>query len=337
MDSILHFIVTIFVNREERRLRAPWRLVANALILVIGVLGLNIVIGITATLISVMNGASLQDPQTVNAIATSPMVQALSSLATLAVMALSFWLCGLFVDRRPLADFGFHFNRRWWTDFGFGLFLGALLMALIFGVELAAGWVTITGWLQGTGSISFGVGMAVSVIVFLCVGFYEEMFSRGYQLRNLAEGLNFKFLSPRAALLIAYLISSSFFGLLHLGNPNSSLTSTLYLVGAGLFLGIGYLLTGELALPIGLHIAWNFFQGNVFGFPVSGSVTGATIIAIQQGGPEFLTGGAFGPEAGLIHPIAAVLGIILIFLWVRYSHGKAALQDRLAVYPKRSF
>ncbi len=77
------------------------------------------------------------------------------------------------------------------------------------------------------------------------------------------------------------------------------------------------LLTGELALPIGLHIAWNFFEGNVFGFPTSGAQAGATFIAIAQGGPELWTGGLFGPEAGLVVVPALLLGAALIYLYTR--------------------
>jgi membrane protease YdiL (CAAX protease family) len=206
-------------------------------------------------------------------------------------------------------------------------------MALIFAAELAAGWITVTGTMQslrsGTG---FWTGILSWVIVFLCVGIYEEMLSRGYQLRNLAEGLNFKPLSPKTALLLAYLISSSIFGALHAMNPNASLISTLMLILAGLFLGLGYVLTGELAISIGLHITWNFFQGNVFGFPVSGSQTPATFIAIQQGGPALWTGGEFGPEAGLIGIAAIFLGSLLTILWVKWRHGQADLKEELAVY-----
>ena len=116
------------------------------------------------------------------------------------------------------------------------------------------------------------------------MGVYEELVFRGYQLRNMAEGLNQPGLSPRAAVLAAWVLSSLLFGVLHALNPNAGVMSTVNIVLAGLMLGAGYLLTGELAVPIGLHVAWNFFQGNVFGFPVSGlTPIGATFISTQQG------------------------------------------------------
>jgi uncharacterized protein len=159
------------------------------------------------------------------------------------------------------------------------------------------------------------------------------MLSRGYHMRNMAEGLNFRAIGPRAALLLAYLISSSIFGLLHLGNDNASWVSTVPTsLSPGCSWAWGFLLTGELAIPIGLHITWNFFQGNVFGFPVSGMQAAASFIAVQQGGPDAWTGGAFGPEAGLIGLMAMALGMLLTVLWVRMRYGSARIQDRLAIY-----
>jgi hypothetical protein len=103
---------------------------------------------------------------------------------------------------------------------------------------------------------------------------------------------------------------------------------------AGVFLGLAYVLTGELAIPIGLHITWNFFQGNVFGFPVSGGdFSQATFIAIEQGGPDVWTGGAFGPEAGLMGIVAMLVGSGLIVLWVRWRRGSVGLHLPLAQAP----
>jgi membrane protease YdiL (CAAX protease family) len=208
-------------------------------------------------------------------------------------------------------------------------------MLLIFLVELAAGWVTISGaFFSGMEGGSFIPAICISLVLFLCVGFSEEMWTRGYLLRNLAEGFNINFIGPRSALLLAYLVSSSFFGLLHASNPNATVLSTFLLGFAGLFLGLGFLLTGELAIPIGIHIAWNFFEGNVFGFAVSGTTPPGVFMQINQTGPTLWTGGAFGPEAGLIGLAALILGSLAIYLWVKANQKTAPLQTRLAQYLK---
>jgi membrane protease YdiL (CAAX protease family) len=323
----------LFYNATERRLRAFWRLLLQWLVFFGGNTVLSILLGMVVGIMMAVSGADLTDPAVIASINTNPLVQVFSAVSALVFMSLSLWVASRWLDKRPLRDFGFRFSSRWWADLGFGLFLGAFLMLVVFLVELSLGWVTVTGTLQSTREgMGFLPGILVYMVLFLCVGIYEEMLSRGYQLRNLAEGLHLGPISPRAALLLAYLISSSIFGLLHAGNPNATLISTVNLIVAGLFLGLGYVLTGELAIPIGLHITWNFFQGNVFGFPVSGMDTGATFIGIQQGGPELWTGGAFGPEAGLIGLAAIALGSVMTVLWVRWRNGRAGLCEELAVY-----
>jgi hypothetical protein len=249
------------------------------------------------------------------------------------VIILTFLLAGWLLDRRKFVDFGFNFSRQWWLDLGFGLGLGAILMVLIFLIELAAGWITIEDTFHSIGN-SFLSSWLAALVGFIAVGIYEEMLSRGYHLRNLAEGLNWGILGKRGGLWAGYLISSSVFGLLHAANPNSSWISTLNLILSGLFLGLGFVLTGELAIPIGLHITWNFFQGNVFGFPVSGSKSGTSIISILQGGPDLLTGGAFGPEAGLVGIFAFLVGSILTVLYVRKTRGEVRMHTELAEYQK---
>jgi membrane protease YdiL (CAAX protease family) len=226
-------------------------------------------------------------------------------------------------------------NAGWWLDFGFGLALGALLMAGIFLLELAAGWIRITGTLQTAApDQSFLLAILIPLIAFLSVGIYEELLTRGYLLQNIAEGLNIGSIGPRGAIVIAWIISAAIFGLLHLGNPNATAISTFNIALAGIFLGLGYVLTGELAIPIGLHITWNFFQGNVFGFPVSGGIfSSTTFLAIEQSGPALWTGGAFGPEAGLLGVLAMLVGSALTVLWVRWRYQHTNLHLPLAHPP----
>lgn len=327
----------VFWNEQQRRLRTLWRLIGQLLLLIIIMLPLQTVIGIVAFGMLLTQGAitpELTNYQAVQElIIQSPALNALIYLSMAVSILVSVWLAGRFLDRRRFADFGFHVDRDWWADFGFGLFLGFFLMLAIFLVELAAGWVTVKGTFITHANLTFPIALLMPLLTFLGVGFYEELFSRGYQLQNIAEGLNGGALGPHVALMIATLISSAVFSVLHAGNPHADTISTLNIFVAGVMLAIGYLLTGELAIPIGLHITWNFFQGNMFGFPVSGMSPAVTIIAISQGGPDLWTGGDFGPEAGLLGLGAMGVGALLTVLWVYWQRGEATLQDNIAQPP----
>jgi len=322
----------ILWNEQQRRLRTFWRLSVTTFIFTLLLVVLAIAISVLAVIWMVASGGSLQNVLT--EMSTSPGFQVVDSLLVLLIVLVSMWLAARLLDRRPFADFGFHLDRDWWIDLGFGLALGALLMVGIFLVEWAAGWVTIAGTLQAaTPSQPFIPALLQPLVLFLAVGVYEELISRGYLLQNLAEGFNWPILKTRGAIITAWLVSSVLFGLAHADNPHATAVSTLNLILAGLFLGLGYVLTGELAIPIGLHITWNFFQGAVFGFPVSGMAPSATLIAVVQGGPDLWTGGAFGPEAGGMGILAILVGSLLVWLWVRWREGEATLQAGIAQPP----
>jgi membrane protease YdiL (CAAX protease family) len=328
----MQFIKNIFWNGDEHRVRALWRLIGQLLILLAIALPTQIGLGAVALMIRTAQGGITASPMT---LLESPLVIALATLAIMAAIVASVWLAGRLLDRRLFADFGFHVNQNWWRDLGFGLFLGAALMLIIFLIELGAGWVSITGTLVTRApDAPFLLTILLPLITFVAVGIYEELLSRGYHLRNMAEGLNWNVIGPRWALVIATLLSSALFGLAHLANPNASFISSFNIFVAGaILLAVGYLLTGELAIPIGVHITWNFFQGNVFGFPVSGADFGsATFISIQQGGPDVWTGGAFGPEAGLLGLGGILLGGVLTALRVHWRYGRVGLNTALAEY-----
>lgn len=320
-----------FWNRREHRPRAFWRLVlqAVAMLAALALLGAVLLIASTGTTNLGLQGAQ----EAIRAAAASDWYVLAVSFATLLAIAFSLWLAGRLWDRRPFADYGFHLSVAWWRDFAFGLGLGAFLLTVIFLIELAAGWVTVTGALfTPIVGQSFALATSIALVNFIFVGIREEMLSRGYQLLNLAEGLHWRWWSSRVAVVLAWVLASVVFGLLHAANPNASAMSTINLVLAGLQLGFGFILTRELAIPIGLHITWNFFEGNVYGFPVSGITGMPSFIAIEQSGPDLWTGGAFGPEAGLLNVVATVLGLALIWFWVRQTRGQVDIQARLAEY-----
>lgn len=314
----------IFWNKVERRLRAVWRVALYS--------ALWVAIQVTAALV-------IPSPLTTLLItlfpALAPIAGALLFYVANALLVIGItWLMARQIDHRPLTDLGLCLDRHWQTDFIFGLLLGAGLMTLIFFAELGLGWITITAYLHTTlPQTPFRIAIWQPIFLFIAVGINEELLSRGYQLRNLAEGITSALITPRRAVIIAWVLSSLIFGFLHIFNPNSTWVSTLALMLAGVFLGLGYVLTGRLGLSVGLHITWNFFQGSVYGFRVSGNdLSSTSFMAIQQAGPPLWTGGAFGPEAGLIGIVAILLGIVLIARWVQWRYGVAALQPSLATY-----
>jgi membrane protease YdiL (CAAX protease family) len=326
----------LFLDRSTGRLRALWRLgIQYWAYWVLVQLAFNLLM--VALLLTIWGGrvpsGGLDAPVSSD---YYPVVPLVSGVAGLVVAILTVWLSGRFLDRRPFSEFGFRLGAGWWLDLFFGLVLGALLMTVVFLVELGLGWVKVTGAFEVPGGAPFVISILFPAATFVCVGLSEEMVSRGYQLKNAAEGLNYPALGPSGAILLAWISSSVFFGVLHADNPNATPISTLNIVLAGLMLGFGYVLSGELAIPIGLHITWNFFQGAVYGFPVSGfGAFGPTLLTTEQGGPDLWTGGSFGPEGGLLVPGIMLLGMSLVALWTHLRTGKVSLHTPIAENPYR--
>jgi membrane protease YdiL (CAAX protease family) len=300
--SLLAFI---FISGDERRLRAGWRLLIHTICLVVLLLGLGLALGLLASLLGV-DLTALNDQSTA--------VVILNMLLVTVVITAVTWAARRFLDRRSFVSLGLTLDRHTLPDLLFGIELGGLLMALIYAFESAVGWLTFQGWAwQRPGAAVVGP-LLLALFQYLAVGYYEELFSRGYHLQNLVDGLNLPW---------GIFTSSAVFSLLHLVNPNPSVLSVIGILAAGFFLAYGWVRTRQLWIPIGIHIGWNFFQGTVFGFPVSGT-QGFHLIHQTVGGPEWVTGGAFGPEAGLTGLVACALGTALIWLYTQRRTPQAA-------------
>jgi membrane protease YdiL (CAAX protease family) len=310
-------LISAFWNRDERRLRAGWRLLIQFIVFIVvaagGQLGVALAFGRKSTIgLGVM------------------------SVLYLAGEAGAAWIIARFIDRRRFAAYGLHINFAWWLDLAFGLLVGALMISGIFLVEWLAGWVTVSAPLPPVSGTPLLTAILVALLFFVAVGFNEEFMFRGYHIRNLAEGLLGRRIGPRAAIATAWFISAALFGLAHAVNPGATAVSSInIMLTAGGVLGLAYVLTGELAIPIGIHITWNFFEGTVYGFAVSGTSPDASLIHLEQGGPKLWTGGAFGPEAGLLCTISCTIALVLVALWVRTRHRELAFDTDLARYTPR--
>ncbi len=239
------------------------------------------------------------------------------------------------VERMPISKYGYFNNSFWFKDLLFGLFLGAFLMSLIFLIFYIAGWVEITGYyFTEKTETGFSLAFIGELIKYTGVSIHEETVSRGYFLIVLAQGFAFKSIGSKRSIIIALLISSLMFGVFHLGNSNASLASTLNISLAGILLGLSLVYTGSIAIPLGIHLTWNFFQGIVFGMPTSGFISQTHVFQTKLIGPEILTGGLFGPEAGLIGTAIILLGCGMIGYWIKFQYGYFRIETALAEVPK---
>lgn len=285
------------MSPKERRLRAGWRLLLQALLQIVFTVGAGC-------------GVLIVSPEfmATGRYLTSPGGLALSELAQVVIITLSVFLARRLLDRRGFLSLGLVVNRQTATDVLVGLGITGVMMGLIYLGQWSLGWLSFEGfsW-QFEPPTTMLLSVAVYGFTFLLVGFGEELLSRGYHLQTIASGTN---------VLWGLLVSSAIFGALHLGNPEATWMGAIGVFFAGLFLAYAFLRTGQLWLSIGLHIGWNFFEGVVFGFPVSG-LTVYHMARISISGPAIWTGGAFGPEAGLVVLPALVLGTVLIHLYTR--------------------
>jgi membrane protease YdiL (CAAX protease family) len=281
---------SVFLSPDEPRLRAGWRLLIQSVLLVI----ISTCAGLP--LILLMGG-----------LGASESILFLEVAEFLGI-SLSIFLARRFLDKRSFKSLGLKIDGHALVDVVVGFSITFVMMGLIYVGASSLGWLTFSGYAWNTDSVQTVISqILISLLGFILVGWNEELLSRGYHLQNFKDGLN---------TLWAVIISSAIFGGLHLSNPNAIWLSALGIFFAGVFLAYGYLRTRQLWLPIGLHIGWNFFEGVIFGFPVSGLET-YRLIRTSVKGPELWTGGLFGPEAGLLVLPALLLGAILVNVYTR--------------------
>ncbi len=283
-----NLVARIFFSSTERRLRAGWRLLAQSMVM--------LTIGLFAAVASFITGFFFAIDNEL----------LLSQVIALLSITLSVFLARRFFDKRSLVSLGLRLDRQALADVAAGLVMSFLMIGLLSLLMWSAGWLAPEGfgWRVTANAAS---QVMLWLVIFVIVGWNEELLIRGYYLQNLRDGLNLPW---------AVLLSSVIFGIAHILNPNASWMAAANIALAGVFFAFAWWRTKSLWLPIGLHIGWNFTLGVVFGFPVSGMPT-YRLAAPTITGPAVWTGGEFGPEAGLVLIPVLVFGALLVY---GYTH-----------------
>ncbi len=206
------------------------------------------------------------------------------------------------IEKNPLSSLGF-VKRNWLKYLGWGILLSLLQMGVIALVYQVCGIGTFELNELSLEPILFILGLFP---FWLLQGGTEEVATRGWLLTRIAARTN---------LPLAIGISSSLFGILHLGNSGVTFISLLNIVLDGVLAGLLLIYTDSIWLVVAQHGTWNYVQGNLLGFQVSGTGADASIFSFTMGsGPDWLTGGEFGAEGSIITTLVLLLSVVMVYL-----------------------
>ncbi len=234
-------------------------------------------------------------------VGAGPVIELLATILVAALACLAYAGFVRILERRPVTELALSGAPG---ELAAGALVGALLFAVTIGLIALMGFYRVTG-------VNAWSAMIPMLSLAVLSGVVEELIIRGVVFRIIEESLG---------TWLALGISALFFGFLHLGNPNATLWGALAIaIEAGIMLAAAYTFTRRLWLPIGIHFAWNFVQGGVFGVAVSGNgVVG--LLQSTLSGPALLSGGEFGAEASIFAVIVCLAAGVYL-LWRSAKKG----------------
>lgn len=216
------------------------------------------------------------------------------------------WLWLWLIERRPYYTIGFERDGALWK-YGKGLLIGMVLLLSVTGILALMGMVTWERPFDGL-STTLLIGIGYLFLGFVVQGAAEEVLVRGFLLPILAR---------RYSIWASIIVSSLLFAALHLLNDNLSIIAMLNLFLAGVFFAVYALKEGSLWGACGIHTTWNWTMGHILGFEVSGSSFGgpnSVLFDLMETGPDWITGGMFGPEGGIVVTIVVILITVYFYM-----------------------
>lgn len=206
-------------------------------------------------------------------------------------------------DKGKVREIGLTNIKSSWKDLSAGLLIGAVSFSIVALILLATKSVEMV---NSFGTPKFSTALITQLVIFIFVGINEELFCRGYCMTVLKQ-------TKKAWAPIV--VSAIIFSAMHSMNGGISLVAYINLFLFGIFMGYLFMKTKNIWMCIGYHITWNYFQGDVFGFLVSGNTTDS-IYSIKVLSSNIINGGAFGPEGGLVVTILLIISILVVYKFI---------------------
>lgn len=299
----------IFVNKNKQ-VRSGWKIASVAgAFFAAG----NILVGIFVALYTAISVITLKIPQTDISKFTSGITKDLANISSdlgficnlIQAVCMIFFIVLFWnvYDKKPISEIGFVKIKKGYQDLLKGLGLGAVSLIIVFITLLITGNITLNNALS---SPHFSFTLLSGLIVFILVGINEEMFARGYCMTVLRQTGN-KY--------VVVTVSAVIFSLMHSLNPGMNFFCYINLFLFGLLTAYMAIKSGNLWLSIGYHITWNYFEGNICGFLVSGQGVNG-LYSLKLPSKNFVNGGKFGPEGGIVVTLIILLNIA--YIWKIY-------------------
>jgi len=223
---------------------------------------------------------------------------------TIAMIVVTMLFCKL-IQKRKMRTLGFK-KPGMWKEYGIGLVVGFVMMAVIVLVGVITGSMTLT--FNPEAATGAGIGMLVLLFGgFVFQGMSEEVLCRGYFLVSLAR--------KKGNMCMAVIVNAIAFAALHLLNAGIAPLAFVNLVLFGIFASVYFVKRGNIWGIAAIHSIWNFAQGNIFGVLVSGNDFGTTVFKSEiNESMTLINGGAFGLEGGILVTIVMVVGTIVMLM-----------------------
>lgn len=295
----------MFKNKEGK-LRSGWKILGLLISYYISLMGFFLIIDLIITFVITTKNFPTYDERKIAVTALymnwTWFLVILQSVVTIGIV-LFFWKV---LTKNSVKSIGFPRLKGKEKEFGVGLGFGALSITIVFAFLVSIGNVHVVSW---TPKITRGTFLFL--LAFISVGFAEEILCRGYIMSALRQT------KSKAVVIIG---SSLIFSIMHIFNASFSFVPALNIFLIGLLLAYMVFKSGNIWMAIGFHITWNYFQGCVYGFFVSGiNIEG--IFQLEYGN-DILNGGTFGPEGGLVVTGITLLGFLLVRWYFRNRNVK---------------